>query len=156
MKVQELMTRKVRVCRSTDMLNTAARVLWEADCGAVPIVDEKAHVVGMLTDRDICMAAYTQGRPLESIGVASAMSPVVVSCMPDQTMKDVHDLMRANQLRRLPVVDPSGRLVGIVSVNDLLREAERQRDRKFQELTLVEVATTLVLISEPRPADPAV
>ena len=75
MKVQEAMTRNVAACGVRDMLNRAAQLMWECDCGSVPVVDEAGNVCGMITDRDICMAAYTQGLPLDQILVRSTMSP---------------------------------------------------------------------------------
>ena len=56
--VAQVMTRKVHTCRRGDTLHRAARLMWDHDCGAVPIVDERGHTVGMITDRDICMAVY--------------------------------------------------------------------------------------------------
>jgi CBS domain-containing protein len=62
-KVFELMTRDVKTCGCADMVEHAAHIMWTRDCGCVPVVDGDGHVVGMVTDRDVCMAAYTQGRP---------------------------------------------------------------------------------------------
>ena len=63
MKVHEIMSTDLATCQSEDTLNCAAQIMWERDCGVVPILDQGSRVIGMLTDRDICMAAYTQGRP---------------------------------------------------------------------------------------------
>lgn len=97
--------------------------MWEADIGAVPVLDDKARVVGMLTDRDICMAAYTQGLPLSQIIAAEVMSKSIVTCAPTDTVARAEELMRANAIRRLPVVDGQRHVVGIVSMNDLARAA---------------------------------
>lgn len=67
MKVQDIMTADVETCRLDDTLDRPAAIMWERDCGVVPVVDDESRIVGMLTDRDICMAAYTQGRPLPEI-----------------------------------------------------------------------------------------
>ena len=77
MKIQNLMTRDVRTCRREDVLVEAARIMWENDCGSVPVVDAQRHVVGMITDRDICMAAYTRGQRLADMTVESAMSKTI-------------------------------------------------------------------------------
>ena len=69
MKVRDLMSRPVQTCRSNESLNAAAQKMWDEDIGAVAVVDDKNRVVGVVTDRDLCMAAYTQGRsgfPTES------------------------------------------------------------------------------------------
>ena len=86
MKVSDLMTREVRTCHQHDSLNRAAQLMWENDCGAVPVVDSDLKVIGMLTDRDICMAAYTQGKRLDEIPVVTAMSRQVVRCLPSASV----------------------------------------------------------------------
>jgi Mg/Co/Ni transporter MgtE len=71
--VRDLMTTAVRSCTTGDNLQRAAQIMWESDCGVVPVVDRDGRLVGMITDRDICMAAYTQGKPLSHIGVFYAI-----------------------------------------------------------------------------------
>jgi CBS domain-containing protein len=121
-KVEDLMAVDVRTCGPDDTLNEAAHLLWEHDCGAVPVV-AGGRVVAMLTDRDICMAAYTQNRPLTEIPVSRAMSSELVWCAPDDSLDSALDAMRSAQVRRLPVVDPERRLKGLVSLNDIVRAA---------------------------------
>jgi CBS domain-containing protein len=144
MKVEELMTASVKACRLDDSLNTAAQIMWDNDCGCVPVVDPADYVVGMLTDRDVCMAAYIQGRPLREIRVSSAMSRGVFTCKLDDTVAAAEEVMRMHQIRRLPVVDERGCLVGILSLNDIACEAERERSLKGKrQITADEVAVTL-------------
>jgi CBS domain-containing protein len=119
MNAHQLMTRDPATCRPDDALDLAARLMWECDSGVVPVVDEQHRVVGMLTDRDALMAAFTQGRALHELPVALAMSASVVTCRPDDDISRVEGLMRQHQLRRLAVVDEERRLIGIVSLNDL-------------------------------------
>ncbi|MFO0984774.1 MAG: CBS domain-containing protein [Planctomycetota bacterium] len=124
--------------------------MWDHDCGCVPIEDE-GRVIGILTDRDICMAAYTQGGALASLKVRNAMSSKVLVCHPDDAVLDAERLMRANRIRRLPVVDDTGRLVGIVSLNDLARAVKSGRGRKVAtDITDQEVLDTLAEICQPR------
>lgn len=136
MKVSDLMTREVRACYRNDSLNRAAQLMWENDCGAIPVIDADARVVGMLTDRDICMAAYTQGIPLVDASVASAMSPNVCVCNPSDNIASAAQLMRERQIRRLPVVDEAQQLVGILSMSEIVREADRQRASKSRKRTI--------------------
>src|SRR5262249_6621023 len=86
MNVGQLMRRQLRTCRREDSLNVAAQIMWEEDCGCVPVVEEanleRPRLVGILTDRDICMAAYTQGRPLDAIQVQSIMERDLATCVP--------------------------------------------------------------------------
>jgi CBS domain-containing protein len=150
MKIESLMTTDVRVCFASANLADAARAMWEGDCGCVPVLDEDARVVGMLTDRDICMAAWTQGRPLEELSVPSAMSSKVVSCKCGDRVEDVEELMRQNQVRRVPVLDADGRLEGLVSLADLAGEAQREMFRLQRDVEGLGVATTLAAVSRSR------
>lgn len=120
-RIRDVMTRGVVSCTTEDNLNRAAQLMWESDCGAVPIVDAAGKLVGIVTDRDICMAAYTRGRALTELGVSSAMSAGVFSCRPTDTLRSVLDAMATHQIRRVPVVGDEGELVGIVSLADVAR-----------------------------------
>lgn len=93
--------------------------MWDHDCGCVPVVDGRGRLAGIITDRDICMAAYTQGLPLEAIPVERAMSARVISCARGDDLETAHRLMRTHEIHRLPVADSRGRLVGILSLSDL-------------------------------------
>ncbi len=125
MKVGQIMNRHVKVCHPQDSLNKAAQIMWEERCGAVPVVDEDSRPVGFLTDRDICMGAYTQGQPLAALRVEGAMARKVVACKADDDLSSAAELMRLNRTRRLPVIDPDGTLVGLLSLDDLACEAAR-------------------------------
>src|ERR1051325_7716398 len=127
MEVIELMTKEVRTRHKHHSLNRAAQLMWENDCGAIPVVDSELKVVGMLTDRDICMASYTQGIALAGISVGRVMSCDVCACVATDNITSAAELMRERQIRRLPVVDERERLVGILSMSDIAREADRLR-----------------------------
>ncbi len=150
MKVSQIMTRELKTCSGRDFLSKAARVMWDHDCGCVPVTDAVGKIVGIITDRDIAMAAYTQGLPLHSIRVESAMARAVVTCSADDDLQTVEDLMRQNQIRRLPVLDQAGKPVGIVSLNDLTLAAHRQREQEVAEVTGAEISETLKAICRPR------
>lgn len=154
MKVQDFMTHGVRTVRPGDALNTAAQTMWEADCGCVPVVDQDSRVVGVLTDRDICMAAFTRGLPLTEIRVDSTMATQVHSCRPGDTVSAAEQTMRARQVRRLPVIDDQGRLVGILSLNDIAIEAAREREYKQRDVSVDEVTLTLAAVCAHRTPHP--
>lgn len=116
-----VMRTEVSVCSPNDSLEQAARLMWDHDCGALPVLDDGGAVMAMLTDRDICMATFTQGRPPSECGVSSAMSSGCRTCAPDDSIQRVLEIMASHQLRRLPVVDSLGKLVGIVSIADITR-----------------------------------
>ena len=150
MKVEALMAWDVHTCGAGDSLSRAAQLMWDHDCGVLPVTDAESHVVGMVTDRDICMAAYTRGAPLEGIAVESAMAKRVFSCRPQDTILEAESIMRAHCVRRLPVVDKDARLVGLVSLNDIAREAKRVGMNGPKDLGLDDVALTLGAICERR------
>ena len=150
MKVQQIMSSPVKSCRASDMLDCAAAILWDHDCGCVPVIDESGKAVGMVTDRDICMAAYTQGKALRDIRVASAMSRQVWTCHPDDPIAAAEHVFQARQVRRLPVIDGGGRVVGILSLNDIARQAATERSKSRHEVTDAEVGAVLAAIGVPR------
>lgn len=125
MKVENMMNREVKTCHPQDHLNQGAQVMWENTCGAVPIVDQQRRPVGFLTDRDICMAAYTQGKPLQDLSVEGAMSHRVVACHADDDLSAAMRTMAETGLRRLSVIGNDGTLIGILSLDDIACEAGR-------------------------------
>jgi CBS domain-containing protein len=130
MLVENVMTREVEGCRAEDTLAAAASVMWRKDCGVVPVVDEERRIVGMLTDRDICMALATRPQTASEVSVGDVMSREVRSCNAVDAIQDALEIMRGEQLRRLPVVDGEGRLAGILSVSDIVRHSERGKSKR--------------------------
>ena len=126
MKVKDLMTTDVKRCSPDTNLAAAARIMWEGDCGAVPVTDERGHVVGVITDRDICIAAATRPRTEGEIAVKDVISNAAYTCEPGDDVRAALETMKARKVRRLPVVEQGGRLVGIVSIHDI---AEQSRNR---------------------------
>jgi CBS domain-containing protein len=145
MKVSQLMTRDVVTCGKLDDLARAAQLMWEHDVGALPVVDEDGHVAGMITDRDIAMAAYTRGVPLHEIPALVAMAQRVFTCTAEDDLAAVEKTMRECQIRRMPVVDRKGHPVGIIALNDLARASAGAA-----EVTPSEVASTLAAVCAPR------
>ena len=153
MIVEQCMSKSPRVCTSADTLSSVARTLWEHDLGALPVVDHAGAVVGMITDRDVCMAAYTCGAPLHATSVGRHMSRTVFSIGAKADASKAADLMKTRKIRRLPVVE-NGRLVGIVTLSDLARSAGR--NGKLRGLDLEELVGVFTSVCEPRvPAPPA-
>jgi len=150
MNVQSLMTRSPSACRITESANEAARIMWERDCGAVPIVDSEDRVVGIVTDRDICMAAYFQGTPLSHIPVIDIMSAEPCTCEADDDVAAAERMMRQRQIRRLPVIDPDGRLVGMLSLGDVAQKVSHAPDGKQSSTDDRELLATVAAVSTPR------
>ncbi|HEY4160265.1 MAG TPA: CBS domain-containing protein [Polyangiaceae bacterium] len=150
MKVDEIMMRNVRSIAPEDTLGTAAQIMWEADCGAVPVVESDGRLVGIITDRDICMAAHLQGAPLRDSHVASAMARDVKVCSPRDTPATVVAIIQQSKIRRVPVVDDQGRLIGIITLADLARLAGSPQAQAADGVSPTSLAHTLAAVSEPR------
>ena len=151
MKVGDVMTKDVLVCYAQDRLDCPARIMWENDIGCVPVLGADNRLSGIVTDRDVCMAAYTQGLPLAAIPVTVAMAHEVATCKAGDELAAAERTMQQRQIRRLPVVDESGRLTGILSLNDLARAAAGERSKPTRIVGTDEVLVTLARIGEPRP-----
>jgi len=150
MNVSQVMCRSVATCSQQESLDAAVRKMWDLDVGCLPVVDAENRVVGMLTDRDACMAAYTQGSSLKDIRVESAMAHKVYVRQPNERVQDVEAIMRTYRIRRVPIVDADGRLIGLVSLSDLVREAMSERSRRHPDVPGDEIVCTLASICEPR------
>jgi CBS domain-containing protein len=148
MKVEEIMSTRVETCRVSDTVERAAQIMWEADCGVVPVIDADSHVVGVITDRDVCMAAYTQGKPLWQIPVSSVCSHKIYACKLNDSLQTAENIMRVAQVRRVPVVDDEGKLWGLVSLGDLAQHVHRGGGSP-DGLSYASVALTLAAISQP-------
>ncbi len=149
MKVKDVMVRDVKTCSPHDTLNRAAQLMWEHDCGVVPVIDTEDRVVGIVTDRDACMGAYTKGRPLHAIRVDEVMSRDVQTCRSEDAVADVEAMMRKSRIRRVPVTDPLGRLDGIVTMSDLARRSA-EPSKVSEGIAPAEVGETLASVCRPR------
>jgi CBS-domain-containing membrane protein len=152
MRVEQIMARPVQHCRPEDALAHAARLMWDHDCGCLPVVsgDNVTRVVGVITDRDICMHALFQGKSLQQLRVSDAMAAQVQVCRPADSLADAEKKMRDARVRRLPVIDEHDALVGMISLADLAQEGMRERAAASPEVTESEVGGTLAAICEPQ------
>lgn len=150
MQVQELMTTHLYTCQANDPLERAASIMWENDVGCVPIVDQGGHLRGVITDRDVCMAALLNHASLNEIPVSRSMQSQPVSCQAADSLVRALELMEEYQVRRLPVVDPFGKLTGLITQNDLVREATHETRGSRPELGPAHVLRTLDAIGAPR------
>jgi len=125
MTVKDLMTANVKSCGADADLASVAKIMWDHDCGTVPVVNTDRKVIGMITDRDICIAAATRSAAPANIRVRDVTSGHVHTCLSEDDVSTVLTTMKERRVRRLPVLDRQERLVGIVSVNDLVARADR-------------------------------
>jgi len=154
MKVQDVMSMSASTCSPNEALHSVGKKLWDHDCGCLPVVDENSRVVAMITDRDVCMAAFTTGRPLVELRVAGSMSKVLVTCHPHEDLVVATSRMAKNFVRRLPVVDAEGRLVGILSVNDLVTAIVEGPTPKLANVAATETLRVLQAVCHHRTALP--
>lgn len=153
MHAAEVMKHPVYVCSIDASLEQVARVMWEHDCGAVPLVDAEGRAVAMITDRDIAMAAHLQGKPLHEIAARTAASRSLASVREESTLEEVESRMRDWQIRRVPVVDDRERVVGIVTLNDIAVHAA-PGGRRVGALSAESISKTLQAICEHRTNEP--
>jgi CBS domain-containing protein len=151
MKVREIMTTPTESCVVGTDLADAAMIMWRNDCGVVPVVTEhNGQALGVVTDRDICMAVATRHCRAEEIRVGDVISGRLVSIGPDEEIGAALDLMRLEQVRRLPVVGPDDTLFGMVSMNDMIRHCIADKGRRHTSLSPEAVVRALKGICDHR------
>ncbi len=119
--VSEIMTKDVQFCTPHESLITAAKIMRDVDCGSVPVCDAK-RVIGMITDRDIVIKCIADGNDANQVHCHDVMTHDVITCSPEMDVHECAQLMAKNQIRRIPVVNDKGELMGICAIGDLARE----------------------------------
>lgn len=152
MNVSTLMTPHVTTLEPNAKMNEAVKLMAEHDIGCLPITDGDGCVVGIVTDRDICLAAASRNAALSALPVADAMSKNVVAVTVSTSIEHAERLLRERQLHRLPVLDEDRRVVGMISLNDIARAAAAERWQGDEGLSPREVGRTVAAIAEPRTA----
>src|SRR2546430_2519317 len=123
MQIREIMTADPMCCAPDTSLREVARLMAECDCGEIPVADswETMRPVGVVTDRDITVRAVAKGRnPLE-LTAGECMTTPAVTIRPDTTVEECCAIMERHQVRRVPVVDQSGKCCGMVSQADIAK-----------------------------------
>lgn len=123
MKISDCMTSPARVCGIDETCNDAARMMWDGDCGFVVVTDRAGRVAGVVTDRDLCMGAWTSGRSLADVPVARVMTTAVRTVRAGEDIATALTAMAEQQVHRLPVVAADGSLCGVVSLTDIVRSS---------------------------------
>ena len=122
MQVNDIMTRNPLTCTPDTTAAEAAHLMWEADCGILPVVNE-GEIDGVVTDRDLYVALATRNEPASNLRVGAVTTKSIVTCAPDNDVHQALALMKQERVRRIPVVEGAA-VVGIVSINDLIRIAD--------------------------------
>jgi CBS domain-containing protein len=146
MKVSELMTRTVASCRSETNLASAGALMWESDCGILPVIDDRKRVIAVLTDRDVCIALTTRDRRASAMTVGEVVTGRAFVCDQDDDVRAVLKIMQSRRIHRLPVVNKVGLLEGIVSLNDIALRAEKADNKKPPQISFDDVVTALQAI----------
>jgi CBS domain-containing protein len=149
MRVEKIMSHHVTTCAPHDSLEHAASLMWNSDCGCLPVIasDGSARVMGVITDRDICMAALFQCKSLRELRVEEAMAKTVLTCRASDEVQEAQRRMETEQIRRLPVLGNQDELIGILSMADIASESARTENSQRQELSGSEVTSTYARIS---------
>jgi CBS domain-containing protein len=143
MKIKHVMTKDPTSCVPSDTTQHAASIMRDEDAGVVPVIEneQSRKVVGIVTDRDLCMNVVAEGRDPRATQVHECMTATVVSCAPQDSVDKATELMRQNQIRRIPVVDEQHRLVGIVAMADIVGRANVRTTETHETLKTVSAPT---------------
>ena len=123
MKVKDIMTKDAITCTPDTTVAEAAHLMWETDCGILPVVDD-GEIEGVVTDRDMYIALATRDTRAANLKVGAVATKTVVTCAPEDDVHQVLTLMKQALVRRIPVVGFGGRVLGIVSMNDVVLAAD--------------------------------
>lgn len=150
MKVKDVMMGTPASCDMNANLGTAVEILWNRNCGILPVTDNDAKVIGVVTDRDICIALGTRSRLAGELAVADVTSGKLFSCKPDDDIRAALVTMGKEKVRRLPVVDDAGKIRGILSMDDVVLHAQAEGHGHAPELSYENVALTLKKLYQPQ------
>jgi len=150
MQVKDVMVRTPAFCSPQTNLGEAAAIFWNRNCGILPIVDSQQRVIGVVTDRDLCIAMGTRNRLPGEISLAQVVSGKVYSCRSDETIPSALEIMTQHKVRRLVVLDGQGHLDGILSMDDIVLHAEPAAAGRVPELSSDLMVKTLKAIYGPQ------
>jgi len=150
MRVRRAMTRDVCCCKVDESLVAVGEAMRAVGCGVVPVCDPAERLVGVVTDRDICLHLTAHDVPASSVAVRDVMHRDVVTCRPDESLEGALALMRRHRVRRLPVLDGEGHVLGMLSLDDVAAEAQPASDAGGAPAEC-DVARTLRAVGHPQP-----
>jgi CBS domain-containing protein len=150
MKVKEVMTTNAKAIWLTESLSDAAKLMWENDCGVLPIIKDGRKVIGMITDRDICMAIAMRDTNPSGVSVEEVMTGQVYSVNPEDDIDHALQAMQEHKIRRLPVVNTDGELEGILSLNDIVLNTKTAKDAEDAAINFNDVVKTYQAICRHR------
>lgn len=143
MKVQDVMKKTVASCHPDASLATASALMWEHNCGQLPVVSEDGKVSAVITDRDICIALGTRNQRAGDVTVRDVIYRAAVLCKAEEDVRSALKTMAMERVRRLPVVDHEGALVGVLSLDDITLQARHHGDTDRPPVSFEDVMNTL-------------
>ena len=150
MKVKDIMTGSPIYCTAKTNLGEAAALMWSRDCGILPVVDGERKVIGVVTDRDMFLALGTRNRLAGDITVGEVAPAKPFLCGSEDDIHTALATMARQKVRRLPVVNPEGRLEGILSMDDVIVRASPRVSGHAAELSHDDAINVLKKIYETR------
>ncbi len=148
MKVADIMVRTAASCNADMNLGEAVEIMWNRDCGILPIVNAQSKVTGVITDRDISIALGTRNRLPGEIAVKEVASPKLHSCKPEDEVHSALQTMARAKVRRLPVINTAGGLEDILSMDDVVSHAEMAN--RASDISAERVVNILKAVYSPR------
>jgi len=150
-KIDLIMTRDVGTCGPETNLASVVETMWRRDCGIVPVVNERGEAVGVVTDRDVCIALGTRDVPASSLVARSVMTEPVVGCAPEDDCIDVLLTMAQRHVHRVPVLGIGGVVLGIVSIDDIVRHAARAPEADPLRTVVLQILADVDTPARPAP-----
>ena len=143
MRIRNVMTKDPHCCLPSDTAAFAAGIMRDEHAGVVPVIEstERRRIIGVVTDRDLCMNVVAAGLDPNETTVEQCMTTKVVSCSPNDSVEKATELMRENQIRRVPVVNESCELQGIVSLGDVVERTAVKSTQTHETLKCVSAPT---------------
>lgn len=145
MKVKKIMTADAGFCFAEESLSRAVEIMWQRDCGSVPVVDAEMKVVGMITDRDIAVAVNMKNKKASQIKIGEVIGNIVFTCLEKDDAEDALKKMRRAKIKRLPVVNENNALVGVISIADLILKAPKLKKEIYSALKSIAKPRRIVL-----------
>lgn len=150
MRIQDVMVKTVASCRPDANLATAAALMWEHGCGLLPVVDDQGKVTGVITDRDVCIALGTRNQRGSEVKITDVAYRAPVLCHANDDLRSALKTMASERVRRLPVIDAEGVLVGILSLEDITLQARHHGDTDRPPVSFEDVMNALRAIYQKR------
>lgn len=149
MNINEIMSIDVKTCKPNSNLEEVAGLMWKYDCGAIPVIDDQHKPIGIITDRDIAMAAMLNHQPLWSLTSNDLIKEQdLCCCQQNDSLQECLDKMQEYGVRRTLVTNADGTLAGIVSLGDIVAFTGNSRTKSVQGKPLLKVERVISMLKQ--------